>query len=186
MSRRPSTTTRVATSGLTLALALGLSGCGTSQPDPGGAGATSTTASATTSALVIQDGWVKAVDTTESMGSMSAMFGVLRNTSDDEVTVTGGASPVAGRVELHETVKNASGAMQMQPKAAGVVIPAGGSATLEPGGDHVMLMELEGDLATGSDVSVTLRTSAGDVTVTVPVRTFPGAEESYAPSPATS
>ncbi len=78
--------------------------------------------------------------------------------------------------------------MQMQPKPGGFVIPAGGEQTLQPGGDHVMLMGLTQSLPNGTEVTVTLRTSAGDVTFTVPVRTFTGAQESYAPgaSPSSS
>ena len=205
MSRRLSATPRVATSALALTLALGLSGCGDSASDPGSTGAASSSTSTTTSALVIEDGWVKAADASDSMdaedsdsmdsedsdsmepmGSMTAMFGVLRNTSDEEVTVTGGSSPVAGRVELHETVKTDSGSMQMQQKQGGFTIPAGGSMTLEPGGDHIMLMELQSDLATGSEATVTLQTSSGEVALTVPVRAFSGAEESYEPSPSSS
>ncbi len=86
-------------------------------------------------------------------------------------------------VELHETVKNDTGAMQMQPKAGGIVIPAGGTHLLEPGADHVMLMMLTGPLETGTTTTLTLSTSDGDVTLTVPVRAFTGAQESYAPSP---
>ncbi|MGB7819506.1 MAG: copper chaperone PCu(A)C [Ornithinibacter sp.] len=217
MSLRLSATPRVATSALALALALGLSGCGGSTSDPGSTGAASSATSTTASALVIEDGWVKAADASdsmhsmgaedsdsmdsedsedsmpsedsdsmESMGSMTAMFGVLRNTSDEEVTLTGGSSPVAGRVELHETVKTDSGSMQMQQKQGGFTIPAGGSMTLEPGGDHIMLLELRSDLATGSEATVTLRTSSGEVALTVPVRAFSGAEESYEPSPSSS
>ncbi|MBM6404690.1 copper chaperone PCu(A)C [Phycicoccus sp. CSK15P-2] len=117
---------------------------------------------------------------------MTAMFGTLHNGSDEDVTVTGGSTPVAGTVELHETVRNDSGETQMQPKADGFVVPAGGDLTLQPGGDHVMLMDLTGPLANGSEATITLQTSAGDVTLTVPVRAFSGAEESYAPSPSSS
>ena len=44
-------------------------------------------------------------------------------------------------------------------------------------------MKLTGPLETGTTATVTLTTSDGDVAVTVPVRTFTGAEESYVPSP---
>jgi hypothetical protein len=40
-------------------------------------------------------------------------------------------------------------------------------------------MGLTESLTNGSETSVTLQTSAGEVTFTVPVRTFTGAEESY-------
>jgi copper(I)-binding protein len=100
--------------------------------------------------------------------------------------VTGGSSPAATRVELHETVKNDAGVMQMQPKQGGLTIPAGGTHVLQPGGDHVMLLGLTTALASGTTTTVTLSTSDGDVVLTVPVRSFPGAEESYVPTPSPS
>lgn len=194
----------------TVLLAGGVAACGTDAAQTS-AVTTSPGAAASTAALVLDDGWVKAVDAGGSMssaspsmttspsaapsesmssgmdragkGAMSAMFGTLRNTSDQDITITGGSSPAAGGIELHETVKNDSGQMQMQPKEGGFVVPAGGTHVLEPGGDHVMLMELTGSLVSGTSTTVTLTTAAGDVVLTVPVRTFAGAEESYVPTP---
>ena len=188
-----SATRRVA---LTLAVAVvaggGLAACGTS-PNPstgasGGSGASGpASGSASTSPLVLRDGWVKAVEATGTASMpMTGLFGTLHNPTGSAVTVTGGSSPVAGKVELHETVRTASGSMRMQPKSGGFVIPAGGSQVLRPGGDHVMLMGLTQALPNGSHVTVTLTTSAGEVTVTVPARAFTGAEESYAPTPSAS
>ena len=84
-------------------------------------------------------------------------------------------------------MKNDSGAMQMQPKADGFTVPAGGTHVLQPGGDHVMLMGLDGpprerhhDDAHPGDHR------RGRRPPTVPVRAFPGAAESYAPSPSHS
>lgn len=215
MSPSTPATRRVVTTALAVALALGTAACGSS---PSGSGSTAPSGASSSAAapLVLEDGWVKAVEAMGSMSSaspsssmstpsstasggtdmggmdmggmdaMSAMFGTLRNTSGSPVTVTGGSTPVAGKVELHETVKNASGQMQMQPKEGGFVIPAGGSFVLQPGANHVMLMELTGGLANGSTVAVTLTTSAGTVTFTVPVRAFSGAQESYVPTPSPS
>ncbi len=63
-----------------------------------------------TAGLTLEEGWVKA---TEGMGGgmaeMTGAFGILRNAGTQPLHVTGGWSPAAGRVELHETVKNASG-----------------------------------------------------------------------------
>ncbi len=205
-----SATRRVALTAALAALTLGVAGCGTETADPGASGGASSAAPA---ALVIEDGWVKSVDempmaspsTSAPMPSgsssgmdgmdhdamdmsmpMSAMFGTLRNTTDSELTITGGSSPAADEVQLHEVVKTSSGTMQMQQKPGGFVLPAGGTHLLQPGGDHVMLLGLTGALPTGSETTVTLTTSAGDVTLTVPVRAFTGAEESYDPSPTSS
>jgi periplasmic copper chaperone A len=189
----------VITSALLLTMAVGACGA-TTTSDPA---STRSSSAVTAAALVLDDGWVKAVDAggtamsspssgtstaggMHEMATMTGLFGTLRNTSDRDITVTGGTSPAAGKVELHETVKNDTGAMQMQPKADGFTVPAGGTHVLQPGGDHVMLMGLTGPLANGTTTTLTLVTTAGDVVLTVPVRAFPGAEESYAPSPSHS
>ncbi|HYN65257.1 MAG TPA: copper chaperone PCu(A)C [Ornithinibacter sp.] len=208
MPSRTLATRRVAVLCTTFLLAGGLAACGSDSADSTGA-TPAASSSAVSSGLTLDDGWVKAVDapmaggemssmpspsaTASSgmddmagMGAMSAMFGSLRNTSDTEITITGGSSPAAGAVELHETVKNDSGQMQMQPKQGGFVVPAGGSYVLQPGGDHVMLLQLTGSLANGTSTTVTLTTSGGDVTFTVPVRSFAGAQESYVPTPSAS
>ena len=204
MPTRSFATRRVAVICSTVLLAAGLTACGSDSPTSPGASA-SASSSAASSALTLDDGWVKAVDapmaggdmsaapsptSTASgmaeMGAMSAMFGTLRNPTSADITITGGSSPVAGMVELHETVKNDAGQMQMQPKQGGFVIPAGGTFVLQPGGNHVMLMALKAPLENGASTTVTLTTSGGDVSLTVPVRAFPGAQESYAPSPSAS
>ncbi len=201
MPSRTLATRAVAVICTTLLLAGGLAACGSdSTSDPASAPASS---SAVTSGLILDDGWVKAVDApmaggemsstpsptataSSGMAAMSAMFGTLRNTTGADVTVTGGSSPAAAAVELHETVKNDSGQLQMQPKQGGFVVPAGGTYVLQPGANHVMLMGLSGALANGASTTVTLTTSAGEVTFTVPVRAFPGAQESYVPTPSAS
>ena len=75
-------------------------------------------------ALAINDSWTRATE-----GPMTGSFGTLVNSSDQEITITAGASPVAGMVELHEVVM-ADGEMVMQAKPGGFVVPAGGSLTL--------------------------------------------------------
>ncbi len=130
--------------------------------------------------LAMNDSWTKA-----TAGPMTGSFGTLVNSSGEDITVTGGSSPVAGMVELHQ-VSLVDGDMVMQPKAGGFVIPAGGSFTLEPGGNHVMLMGLTQAIAPGVDVPITLTLSNGETfTYTTVAKDFAGGNESYEPSPAT-
>jgi len=198
--------TRGAVAALALTTALALGGCGSSSAP--NADSTASAGQSTAAPLTLSDGWVKAVESVGmSSGSMSpsaspmgspsasstggmdmsapmtAMFGTLRNTSGSQLTVTGGSCAAAGMVQLHETVKNADGTMQMQQKKGGFVIPAGGSFVLQPGGNHVMLMDLTQPLKNGDTVAVTLETSAGPVSFTVPIRTFTGGNETYQASP---
>jgi copper(I)-binding protein len=72
-------------------------------------------------------------------------------------------------VEIHETVES-GGAMAMQPVER-IDIPAGGTVKLEPGGYHVMLIDLTGDLVVGEEIEITLEfEGAGEVKVTAEVR----------------
>lgn len=75
----------------------------------------------------------------------------------------------AGEAELHET-REESGLVRMQPARDGLPVPAGGELRLEPGGAHVMLMNLTPPLAVGSRVHVTLEFErAGRLSLEVPV-----------------
>lgn len=146
---------------LVMALLLALAGCG-AKDDP------------MASHVTIRDQWSNAAD----MG-MVAVFGTLTNDGDREVRIVSGTSPAARRVEMHQVVGNV-----MQPIAGGLVIPAGTSHELRPGGDHVMLMDLTQPLQPGADVTVTLTFEDGStLPVTAQVRDFPGAGEVYRPAP---
>ncbi len=174
---------------LTLAVTASVAGCGSTDVSTEASGtiaadpavATTGEAGSASAALTLADGWVKAAPS-----GMTALFGTLRNTTDADITVTGGSSPVAGMVELHEVV-TVDGEAKMQPKAGGFVIPAGGSHQLAPGADHVMLMNLPAPIVPGDQVEVTL-TLAGAESVTVSgiAKEFAAGNESYEPSPGAS
>lgn len=128
-------------------------------------------------AVTVADQWVKAADS-----GMSAGFGELRNSGGTPVTVVAATSPAAGRLELHEVVPDADGAMIMRVKPGGFAIPAGGALALRPGGDHLMFMELTAPLRTGSTTEVVLTFDDGSsTTFSAQVRDFAGAQEEYAP-----
>lgn len=62
-------------------------------------------------------------------------------------------------------------AMTMQELTGGLTIPAGGEVTLEPGGLHVMMLDLAAPLETGDTFDLTLNTDDGEsITVSVEVR----------------
>ena len=126
-------------------------------------------------AVTIGDAWVKSADE-----GMSAAFGELSNDGEDDVTVVSATTDAAGMVELHETVENESGEMVMREIDGGFVIPAGGALHLQPGGNHIMLMDLTGALRAGDEVTVTL-TFSDDSTFafTAPVKDYSGANENY-------
>ena len=123
----------------------------------------------------ITDAWVKSADE-----GMSAAFGVLSNDGDADVTIVSASTEASPMVELHETVANDAGEMVMQPKEGGFVIPAGGTLTLEPGANHIMLMGLAKPIVAGDEVSFTLTFADGSTyTFTAPAKDFTGANENY-------
>ncbi len=78
--------------------------------------------------------------------------------------------PFDATVEIHETLMGDDGAMQMQEVPEGFVVPAGGTFTLEPGGPHIMLIDIDPADITGT-IDVTLVFDDGtEVTVGAPVR----------------
>lgn len=125
--------------------------------------------------LTMTDPWAKAADS-----GMTAAFGTLVNDTDQDITIVAASSDVA-RMELHEMAMS-DGEMVMRPKEGGIVVPAGEEHELAPGGDHIMFMDLTEPLEPGDEVAVTLEADDGTQwTITVPVRTFTGAEEDYEP-----
>lgn len=126
------------------------------------------------SEVVLDEQWASAGD-----GEMAAVFGTLVNNGHHEARIVSGSSPAAGHVEVHE-VAGEAGAKTMRPKEGGIVLPAGGSHQLVPGGDHLMLMDLTAPLSAGSDIELTVQFEDGSsLPVTVQVRDFPGANEEY-------
>jgi copper(I)-binding protein len=159
---------------LTLAATFGLSACGSGTDVSGQqTKAESQTQSPT---LTLEDTWAKA-------GSgMTAAFGTIHNPGPHPVTIVEGTSPDAGSVQLHTMEPQADGSLKMVAKAGGFVVPAGGTLTLAPGGDHIMLMDLPHALANGDDVHLTMTSAdGGTFEWTVPVRSFAGADETYRP-----
>ena len=111
----------------------------------------------------------------ETGKAMTGSFMTLTNSSDEDVTLVGGSSPVAGIVEIHEVI---DGEMVAMPD--GLVIPANGSVELRMGGYHVMLLELDHALIAGEEVEVTLEFSNGEtLSYTAPVKEIAMDDEKY-------
>lgn len=103
-------------------------------------------------------------------GDVAGMFGEVVNEGADAVTVTGGSAPDVGMVQVHEYVKEGTKEI-MREVPDGLEVPAGGSVQLQPGGYHVMMMDVTADWQVGDAVPVTLTFSdGGSVTVQATVR----------------
>lgn len=153
--------------------ALALTGCSAGTLSADSAADAPTTPAA--EAVVVENAWVKAADS-----GMSAAFGEIENVGEGEVTIVSVASPASTALELHETVENETGEMTMREKGGGFTIAPGETLMLEPGGNHIMLMDLPEPIVAGDEVTFTL-TFSDDSTleVTAPAKDYAGANENY-------
>jgi len=117
--------------------------------------------------LEVDNVWARA---SANMQNAGAVYMTITG-GDDADTLVGVAvdSSVAAVAELHESSMDDEGTMTMQ-QVAGIDVPAGDDVMLEPGGFHVMLMQLAEPLVDGMEFTVTLTfEEAGDVEVDVTV-----------------
>ena len=97
----------------------------------------------------VSDGWIR--QGPPSM-PMRAGFGRIENDCPAPLVITGASSASFGDVSVHEsTVVDGISRMRAIPE---LVVPANGSATLAPGGLHLMLGEPRTGLAVGDAIVV--------------------------------
>lgn len=94
----------------------------------------------------------------------------ITNKGPREDTLIAAHTPAAARVEFHRTSLE-SGMARMRPAGTLVVAP-NATLTAEPGGLHLMLVDLKAPLVEGTSVPLVLTfKSAGDVTVQLKIET---------------
>lgn len=113
-------------------------------------------ASAKQCAPVLKDGWVR-------LGPMAmpmmAGFGRIENPCPQPVAVVSARSPAFGDVSIHES-RVVDGVNRMR-ELAELPVAAKSSATLAPGGLHLMLMRPSAPLKEGDKVVVTFKLKDG-------------------------
>jgi copper(I)-binding protein len=101
----------------------------------------------------------------------TAAYMTLRNVGNAPDRLTGARSEIARMTELHRTTIDDRGLARMG-EVDGLDLPAGGTALLEPGGFHVMMMGV-GPLVEGDTVEITLLLEAsGSLDIVAEVRAF--------------
>lgn len=149
---------------LAAAGALALAGCSSDS-----ASTTESSAPATDAAVTVTDAYIP-----QPASDTSAMFGTITNSGTEAVTLTTGSVEGVGMVQVHEFVTEDNKQI-MQEMPNGLEIPAGGSVTLQPGGYHVMMMDVTADWQVGDEVPVTLEfTNNETVEVTAVVKAREG------------
>jgi len=103
----------------------------------------------------VEKPWSRATPPGAKVG---AGFMQLRNAGAAD-RVVGASSPVAGRVEMHITVRD--GDVMRMREVKSFEVPAGGSFELKPGGAHLMLVDLKRPLKKGEKVPLTLKLGKG-------------------------
>ena len=92
-------------------------------------------------------------------------FVTIVNTGAEDDRLVSATSDIARETQIHEMAMEGD-VMKMRQLSDGLVIPAGETVTLAPGGYHIMFMGLTGSLVEGETVPVILTFErAGTVTV---------------------
>lgn len=105
--------------------------------------------------VTVKDPWVRA-----TVPQQKATGAFMKLESDEDARLVAASSPVAGVVELHEMAME-QGVMKMRAIPS-IAVPAGRGVELKPGGYHIMLMELKGQVKEGDMVPIALTFEAKD------------------------
>ena len=88
--------------------------------------------------------------------------------SDADAKLLGVSSAVVPRVEMHEM--SMDGDVMRMREVPAIDLPKGKTVVLQPGGYHIMLMNLKKPIAVGDIVPLTLRVESGGKQQTVEVK----------------
>ena len=100
---------------------------------------------------------------------VGAAFMIVKNSGAAADALVAAESPVAARAELHTHIKD--GDVMRMRQVPSIDVPAGGTVSLQPGGLHIMLIDLKEPLRQGETFPLTLTfAKAGKVGVDVPVK----------------
>jgi copper(I)-binding protein len=134
--------------------------------DHHGAGAAAGAGTVKVGDITITAPWTRATP-----GGAKVAGGYLKLTNNGAAAdkFIGGATDIAGRVEIHEMAMD-GGVMRMRPLNAGLELKPGQTVELGPGGYHVMFMDLKRQLKQGETIKAKLQfEKAGTVEVTFSV-----------------
>lgn len=129
----------IATPFLAAALLFGAAACG-SDDTSSDAGSGDSAEEAVTGDVTVTDPWVREPADGQTL---AAGYGTITNGTDDTITLVGASASITATLEIHETSVNDEGTMSMAEKEGGFEIAAGESFALEPGGPHVMMLDID-------------------------------------------
>jgi len=116
-------------------------------------------------AIAVEAAWARE---TAASARTGGVFLTLVNHTDAPDRLIAGSSEAAAAVALHSHIID--GEVMRMRQVEAVELPAGETVTLEPGGLHIMLIDLKAPLREGSTIPLTLNFErAGEVAVEVRV-----------------
>jgi periplasmic copper chaperone A len=128
-----------------------------------------------TEGVEVRDAWARPA----AQGANGAIYFAIRSSDADEITDF--SSDIAEAVEMHESMTNGD-VMEMH-QLESVPLPAGEEVIFEPGGLHVMLVDLKQELKLGDQIEITLHfKSHPDIQLSVPVTDAPTSQENHSSS----
>lgn len=99
--------------------------------------------------------------------TITAAYMAIHN-QGPETALVSASTPAADVIEIH--VMTTDGNMMRMKKINRLPIPTNGSATLQPGGNHLMLIGLKRDLTPGDTLPLTLTFANGQIqTIDAPI-----------------
>lgn len=117
--------------------------------------------------LVISQPWTRA---TAGGAKVGGGYLTIENKGEVADKLVGGSTNAAGKLEVHE-MSTSNGVMKMHQVEGGLAIEPGKTVKLEPGGYHLMLVDLNHPFKQGEKVPVTLEfENAGKVVVSLDVQ----------------
>lgn len=120
--------------------------------------------------IAIERPWARASAPGQMVGGG---FMTIIHQGNGEDRLVSATTPIAREVQIH-TMNMDGGVMRMRPVEGGLAIPAGGRVVLQPGGLHLMFMDLSTPLVAGTTFPVTLRfAKAGEIKVDFNVEARP-------------
>jgi periplasmic copper chaperone A len=105
--------------------------------------------------ITVSNAWVRG-----TVPAQTVSGAYMDITSKDGAKLVGFASPLAGRLELHE-MRMEGDVMKMR-ELNELALPAGKTVKLDPGGYHLMLLELKQPLKPGTVAPLTLTIEGRD------------------------
>jgi len=98
--------------------------------------------------VTVTDAWVRGtVPAQHTTGAFATI------TSTEDAKLVGASTPVAKEVQVH--LSETKGGMMHMHAVESIALPAGKPVKLQPGGYHVMLMQLTGQIKAGQKVPLT-------------------------------